>query len=123
MTAQAFQHREWYLCRKEGKPLQGVINSSRAQSRLARFEFQVFLFVWSSIFVGWAVRADNLRFPCFAAVQPSHPCLGNRRHAAHTFEQGNSLESALINAAEATPELTLNVLLRLVFSMYQLART
>jgi hypothetical protein len=25
----------------------------------------------------------TLRCPCFAAVQPSHPCLGVRRHAAH----------------------------------------
>jgi hypothetical protein len=30
-----------------GKPLQGVINSSSAESRLARFQFQVFS-VWSS---------------------------------------------------------------------------
>src|SRR5580698_7098065 len=25
----------------------------------------------------------TLRYPCFAAVRPSRPCLGVRRHAAH----------------------------------------
>jgi hypothetical protein len=38
---------------------------------------------WSILRLAGLFVPLALRYPCFAAVQPSGPCLGVRRHAAH----------------------------------------